>query len=50
MIDGLLAAMGVPPEQALCAVRLSLGHTHTLDDVNHVVRGLTEMLGPLLAP
>jgi cysteine desulfurase len=46
----VLAAMGVPPEQALCAVRLSLGHTHTLDDVNHVVRGLTEMLGPLLAP
>lgn len=46
----VLAAMGVPPEQALCAVRLSLGHTHTLDDVHHVVRGLTEMLGPLLAP
>ncbi|WP_027475051.1 cysteine desulfurase family protein [Curvibacter gracilis] len=44
----VLSAMGVPREQALAAVRLSLGRDSTADDVNAVLQGLPALLAPLL--
>ena len=44
----VLTAMGVPAEQALAAVRLSLGRTTTQDDVNYVLNMLPAILAPLL--
>ncbi len=44
----VLRAMGVPAEEALAAVRLSLGHNTTLADVNDLLRQLPPLLAPLL--
>jgi len=44
----VLTAMGVPAEQALAAVRLSLGRTTTQDDVSYVLNKLPAILAPLL--
>jgi cysteine desulfurase len=46
----VLTAMGVPPEEALAAVRFSLGATSTLADVNHLLQTLPPLLAPMLAP
>jgi len=44
----VLTAMGVPAEEALGAVRFSMGATSTLADVNHVLQTLPPLLAPLL--
>jgi len=44
----VLAAMGVPAEEALAAVRFSLGCTSTLADVHHLLQALPPLLAPLL--
>ncbi|MDO8286849.1 MAG: cysteine desulfurase family protein [Rhodoferax sp.] len=44
----VLTAMGVPAEEALAAVRFSLGATSTLADVNHLLQTLPPLLAPLL--
>jgi len=44
----VLTAMGVPAEEALAAVRLSLGPTNTLDEVNYLIEALPPLLAPLL--
>ncbi|WP_454731010.1 MULTISPECIES: cysteine desulfurase family protein [Cupriavidus] len=44
----VLAAMGVPRDEALAAVRLSLGETTTAQNIGHVVAGLPPLLAPLL--
>ena len=46
----VLTAMGVPAEEALAAVRFSLGATSTLADVNHLLQALPPLLAPLLQP
>jgi cysteine desulfurase len=40
----VLAAMGVPPELAECALRVSLGWNSTVDDVNAFVTGYRSVL------
>jgi cysteine desulfurase len=40
--------MGVPAEEALAAVRFSLGSTSTLTDVNHLLQTLPPLLASLL--
>ena len=44
----VLTAMGVPTDEALAAVRLSLGRTTTLDDVTYLLKALPPLLAPLL--
>jgi cysteine desulfurase len=44
----VLTAMGVPAEEALAAVRFSLGATSTLADVNHLLQTLPPQLSQLL--
>jgi cysteine desulfurase len=44
----VLTAMGVPAEEALAAVRLSLGRTSTMDDVDYLLNNLPALLEPLL--
>jgi cysteine desulfurase len=44
----VLTAMGVPADEALAAVRFSLGHTNTLDEVNYLIKTLPPLLAPLL--
>ena len=44
----VLTAMGVPAEEALAAVRFSLGATSTLADVNHLLQALPPLLAPVL--
>ena len=44
----VLSAMGVPADEALAAVRFSLGVTTTLDDVAYLLRELPPLLAPLL--
>jgi cysteine desulfurase len=44
----VLSAMGVPADEALAAVRLSLGHSTTLADVNTLLQQLPPLLAPLL--
>ena len=44
----VLTAMGVPDEQALAAVRLSLGRTTTSADVAYLIDTLVPLLRPLL--
>jgi len=44
----VLTAMDVPAEEALAAVRFSLGATSTLADVNHLLQTLPPLLAPLL--
>ena len=44
----VLTAMGVPADEALAAVRLSLGRTTTLDDVTYLLKALPPLLAPLL--
>lgn len=44
----VLTAMGVPAEEALAAVRFSLGHTTTLDEVTSLLATLPPLLEPLL--
>jgi cysteine desulfurase len=44
----VLTAMGVPVDEALAAVRLSLGRTSTLDDVTYLLNALPPLLAPLL--
>jgi len=44
----VLRAMGVPAQEALCAVRFSLGATTTAADVRRVVNALAAELEPLL--
>ncbi|MDO8252637.1 MAG: cysteine desulfurase family protein [Rhodoferax sp.] len=44
----VLTAMGVPPEEALAAVRLSLGRTSTLEDVTYLLNAMPPLLAPLL--
>jgi cysteine desulfurase len=40
--------MGVPAEEALAAVRFSLGPTSTLADVTYLLNALPPLLEPLL--
>jgi len=44
----VLTAMEVPADEALAAVRFSLGRTSTLADVNHLLQALPPLLAPLL--
>jgi len=44
----VLTAMGAPAEEALAAVRFSLGATSTPADVNHLLQALPPLLAPLL--
>jgi cysteine desulfurase len=44
----VLTAMGVPAEEALAAVRFSLGATNTPAEVNHLLQTLPPLLVPLL--
>ncbi|HEY0202192.1 MAG TPA: aminotransferase class V-fold PLP-dependent enzyme, partial [Burkholderiaceae bacterium] len=44
----VLTAMGVARDEALGAVRLSLGRTSTLTDVEHLLQALPPLLMPLL--
>ncbi|WP_454720212.1 MULTISPECIES: cysteine desulfurase family protein [Cupriavidus] len=44
----VLAAMGVPRDEALAAVRLSLGETTTAQNIGYVVAALPPLLAPLL--
>jgi len=44
----VLAAMGVPRDEALAAVRLSLGETTTAQDIEYLLDALTTLLAPLL--
>jgi cysteine desulfurase len=44
----VLTAMGVPADEALAAVRFSLGTTTTLEDVAFLLRELPPLLAPLL--
>lgn len=44
----VLTAMGVPTDEALAAVRLSLGRTSTAADVQYLLRNLPPLLAPLL--
>jgi cysteine desulfurase len=44
----VLTAMGVPADEALAAVRLSLGHSTTVADVNYLLKQLPPLLAPLL--
>jgi cysteine desulfurase len=44
----VLTAMGVPANEALAAVRLSLGHSTTVADVNFLLKQLPPLLAPLL--
>jgi cysteine desulfurase len=44
----VLTAMGVPAEEALAAVRFSLGATSTVAEVNHLLQTLPPLLAPLL--
>lgn len=44
----VLTAMGVPADEALGAVRLSLGRTSTTDDVRYLLQHLPPLLAPLL--
>lgn len=46
----VLSAMGVPADEALAAVRLSLGRTSTVDDVRYLLNNLPPLLAPLLQP
>jgi cysteine desulfurase len=46
----VLTAMGVPADEALGAVRLSLGRTSTADDVQYLLQHLPPLLAPLLQP
>ena len=46
----VLTAMGVPADEALAAVRLSLGCTTTVADVNFLLKSLPPLLAPLLQP
>lgn len=45
----VLSAMGVPAEEALAAVRLSLGPSNTLTEVEQVLNHLPELLHSVLA-
>jgi cysteine desulfurase len=44
----VLTAMGVPAEEALAAVRLSLGRSTTAEDIATLIQALPPMLAPLL--
>jgi len=44
----VLSAMGVPPEEALAAVRLSLGRGTQAADIEHLLAALPPLLAPLL--
>lgn len=44
----VLTAMGVPAEEALAAVRLSLGRATLAQEIDHIVAGLPPLLLPLL--
>lgn len=44
----VLMAMGVPPDEALAAVRLSLGETTTPQDIEGLLQGLPPLLAPLI--
>jgi cysteine desulfurase len=44
----VLTAMGVPADEALAAVRFSLGSTTTADDVTYLLQELPPLLAPLL--
>jgi cysteine desulfurase len=44
----VLTAMAVPADEALAAVRLSLGSTTTADEVNALLSALPPLLAPLL--
>lgn len=44
----VLSAMGVPEDQALAAVRLSLGRGTTAADIQHLLTELPPLLAPLL--
>jgi cysteine desulfurase len=43
----VLAAMGVAPADAVGALRLSLGHTTTADDIDHAITAITAALAKL---
>ncbi|WP_244438931.1 hypothetical protein [Paraburkholderia dilworthii] len=43
----MLAAMDVPRDEALAAVRLSLGETATAQDIEYVLAYRPSLLGPL---
>ena len=45
----VLVAMGVPRDEALCAVRFSLGAATTARDIEYLLAALPPLLLPLLA-
>jgi cysteine desulfurase len=46
----VLLAMGVAPEEALCAVRLTLGSQTRADEIDSVLKRLSAELAPLVSP
>jgi cysteine desulfurase len=44
----VLTAMGVPRDEALAAVRLSLGEATTAHDIDYLLAALPPLLAPLL--
>ncbi len=44
----VLSAMGVPRDEALCAIRLSLSDTATGDEIERVIKSVSAELQPLL--
>jgi cysteine desulfurase len=44
----VLTAMGVPAEEALGAVRFSLGASTSMNDISHLLHALAPLLKPLL--
>lgn len=46
--SAVLRAMGVPRDEALCAVRFSLGRTTTSEDIQQFLHALPPLLAPLL--
>jgi cysteine desulfurase len=46
----VLRAMGVAPDEAIAALRFSLGHNTSDADVQHLLRELPPLLAPLLPP
>jgi cysteine desulfurase len=46
----VLTAMEVPADEALAAVRFSLGHSNSVADVNFLLKQLPPLLAPLLQP
>jgi len=46
----VLSAMGVPADEALAAVRFSLGRSTTMEDITTLLDTLPPLLEPLFTP